>query len=158
MHSRKLEDWLQITGLFGVIGSLMFVGLQMRQDREIALAEMWQARTAAVAEYAASMAGNEMVMSAYAEIADPVFGIDTTEEQAALYAIWAAMYLWENSHYQYERGFLPEEHWTRIQANLRLNLGNSFWRPKILLLAPQMTPSFRAAVEELADEVDVESE
>ena len=158
MQSRKLENWLQITGLFGVIGSLMFVGLQMRQDREIALAEMWQARTAAVVEYSASMAGNEMVMSAYAENADPVMGIDTTEEQAALYAIWAAMYLWENSHYQYKRGFLPEEHWTRILVNLRTNLGNSFWRPKILLIAPQMTPSFRAVLEELADEVDAESE
>ena len=158
MQSRKLEDWLQITGLFGVIGSLMFVGLQMRQDREIALAEMWQARTAAVAEYAASMAGNEMVMSAYAENADPVMGIDTTEEQAALFAIWGAMYLWENSQYQYEQGFLPEEHWTRILVSLRTYLGNSFWRTKMLKVTPQMTASFRAVIEDLAEEVDTESE
>ena len=156
MQSRKLEDWLQITGLFGVIGSLMFVGLQMKQDREIALAEMWQARTSAVVEYSSSMAGNEMVKSAFAENADPVFGIDTVEGQAVLFAIWGAMYLWENSHYQYKRGFLPEEHWTRILVNLRTNLGNSLWRPKILLLAPQMTPSFRSVIEDLAEEVEAE--
>jgi len=40
MKSTRIEDWLQIAGLFGVIGSLIFVGLQMRQDREIALAEI----------------------------------------------------------------------------------------------------------------------
>ena len=158
MKSGRLENWLQIIGLFGVIGSLMFVGLQMKQDREIAMAEMWQARTATVAEYSASMAGNEMVMSAFAENSDPVLGIDTTEEQAALFAIWGAMYLWENSHYQYKQGFLPEEHWTRILVSLRTYLGNSLWRPNILRLTPQMTPSFRAVLEDLAEEIDAESE
>jgi len=158
MNSRRIEDWLQIAGLFGVIGSLIFVGLQMKQDREIALAEMWQARTAAVTAYTTSMAGNEMLMSTWAENADPFFGLDTAEEQAALFAIWSAMYLWENSHYQYEKGFLPEEHWTRILVNIRTNLGNPFWREKILQLAPQMTPSLRAVLEDLAEEVDDESE
>ncbi len=40
MDSTKLNDWLQVVGLFGIIGSLIFVGLQMKQDRQIALAEV----------------------------------------------------------------------------------------------------------------------
>ena len=154
MKSRRLEDWLQIAGLFGVVGSLMFVGLQMKQDREIALAEMWQARTAAVSAHSMSMAGNEMVMSAFANSADPTMGVVTTEDQAALFAIWSAMYLWENSHYQYTRGFLPEEHWTRVLIGLRTFLGNSFWRPRMLQIAPHMSPSFRTVLEDLAEDVD----
>jgi len=130
----------------------------MKQDREIALAEMWQARTATTVEYSASMAGNEMVMSAFAENADPVLGIATTEEQAIFFAIWGAMYLWENSHYQYQHGFLPKEHWTRILFSLRTYLGNTFWRSRMLKLVPQMTPSFRAVLENLAEGVDAESE
>ena len=36
MGSGKLNDWLQLVGLLGVLGGLMFVGMQLRQDREIA--------------------------------------------------------------------------------------------------------------------------
>lgn len=38
MDSAKLNDWLQVIGMFAVVGSLVFVGLQMRQTQEIALA------------------------------------------------------------------------------------------------------------------------
>lgn len=37
----KLGDWLQIIGLFGVIGSLIFVGLQLKQTQAIALSETY---------------------------------------------------------------------------------------------------------------------
>jgi hypothetical protein len=38
MDSRKLNDWLQILGIFGVMAGIAFVGLELRQDRRIALA------------------------------------------------------------------------------------------------------------------------
>jgi hypothetical protein len=47
MDQRKLSDWLQIVGMFGVIASLLFVGLQMKQSHEIALATQYQARAEA---------------------------------------------------------------------------------------------------------------
>ena len=40
MNQTKLRDWLEIVGIFSVVVSLVFVGLQMRQTHEIALAEM----------------------------------------------------------------------------------------------------------------------
>lgn len=39
MDSNKLNDWLQIVGLFGVIASLIFVGIQVRQTQVIAEGE-----------------------------------------------------------------------------------------------------------------------
>ncbi len=39
MDSKKLNDWLQIIGLFGVIASLVFVGIQVRQTQVIAEGE-----------------------------------------------------------------------------------------------------------------------
>lgn len=39
MDSSKLHDWLQIVGLVAVVGSLIFVGLQLKQAEDIALAE-----------------------------------------------------------------------------------------------------------------------
>ena len=38
MDSGKLQDWMQIVGLFSLVGSLIFVGLQLKQSHEIALA------------------------------------------------------------------------------------------------------------------------
>jgi hypothetical protein len=39
MDANRLSNWLQIVGLFGVLGGLVFVGLQLRQDQRIASAE-----------------------------------------------------------------------------------------------------------------------
>ena len=39
MNFSKLNDWLQVLGLFGVLGGLVFVGLQLRLDRQVALVE-----------------------------------------------------------------------------------------------------------------------
>jgi len=39
LDSSKLSDWLQVIGLFSVLGGLIFVGLQLRLDRQIALSE-----------------------------------------------------------------------------------------------------------------------
>lgn len=40
----KIHDWLQVIGMFGLIASLIFVGMQIRQDRQIALSSIYQAR------------------------------------------------------------------------------------------------------------------
>ncbi len=40
MKQAKLRDWLEIVGIFAVVVSLLFVGLQMRQTQDIAIAEM----------------------------------------------------------------------------------------------------------------------
>ena len=39
MISKELNDWLQVVGLFGILGGLIFVGLQLSQDRRVALSE-----------------------------------------------------------------------------------------------------------------------
>jgi hypothetical protein len=45
LDSAKLSDWLQVIGLFAVVASLIFVGLQMRQTEAIALSEIYQLST-----------------------------------------------------------------------------------------------------------------
>ena len=41
MKTEQLQDWLQIVGLRGVIASLIFVGQQIKQDRNIAIGDGW---------------------------------------------------------------------------------------------------------------------
>ncbi len=35
MNAEKLNDWLQVIGIFALVASLIFVGLQMKQTEEI---------------------------------------------------------------------------------------------------------------------------
>jgi hypothetical protein len=39
MDSAKLNDWLQVIGIFALVASLIFVGLQMKQTQEIGQGE-----------------------------------------------------------------------------------------------------------------------
>jgi hypothetical protein len=41
MDSAKLSDWMQVIGIFAVVLSLVFVGLQMRQEQEIAIVDTY---------------------------------------------------------------------------------------------------------------------
>ena len=40
----KFREWLEVVGLFSVVLSLVFVGLQMKQSQDIAIASQYQAR------------------------------------------------------------------------------------------------------------------
>ncbi len=46
MNSQKLHDWLQIVGIAAVVGSLIFVGMQLKQSDDIALAEVFESTAA----------------------------------------------------------------------------------------------------------------
>ena len=56
MDSAKLHEWLQIIGLVAVVGSLIFVGLQVKQADEIAFAELSESATASGIERRALIA------------------------------------------------------------------------------------------------------
>ena len=45
MRKIDIQDLIQVLGMVGIIGSLIFVGLEMRPSQRIALAGQEQART-----------------------------------------------------------------------------------------------------------------
>ena len=42
----SFDTWIQLLGMLGVLGGLVFVGLEMRQSQRIAIAGQQQARSA----------------------------------------------------------------------------------------------------------------
>ena len=101
MNSQKLNDWLQIVGLFGVIGSLIFVGLQLKQTQEIALSEAYQSRTSSSVDLNASLISSPEWLSGMSKVY-----LDRTEEltmQEAIAVEWAIgteLMVLENNHTQ----------------------------------------------------------
>ena len=123
MNSAKLNDWLQVFGLFALVASLIFVGLQMRQDREIALSAIYQARAQMTIDINLASTNPVDFVSATAKIYAGESDDITSEEFVTLeYNLAASMVLMENNHYQYELGDLSESHWARTRRDLHCML------------------------------------
>ena len=48
MKKVSLDTWIQLLGMIGVLGGLVFVGLEMQQSQRIAIASQVQARNQSV--------------------------------------------------------------------------------------------------------------
>ncbi|MCH8057590.1 MAG: hypothetical protein IIB78_06965 [Proteobacteria bacterium] len=83
VNSAKLNDWLQVAGMFGVIGALVFVGVQMKQTQKIALSANYQARVSTGAEVDMAASGNPLILSGYAKLYHGMASQLTAEEVLA---------------------------------------------------------------------------
>lgn len=162
----KVRDWLEIVGLFGVIVSLVFVGLQIRQDREIAVAAAYQERAGIAVEGIRALAANEVAMRtiAKAQFGDPDSliepeGFAAAELQTTAFALGALTNLMDNSYYQYQAGFLPEDHWHAVRALIKGFLrDNPIWRRAVFNRPNTAQPEFNVLIAELLAEIDAESD
>ena len=117
MDIAKLNEWLQAVGLFGVIASLIFVGLQMKQTQDIALANTYNARASTTVDALSGGLATPQFYSGMAKIYSGLRDQLTAEEYIAVeQELSIFLTVFENNYFQYEMGFLPEEHW---QKNLR---------------------------------------
>lgn len=157
MDSAKLNDWLQVVGLFGVIASLIFVGMQMKQDRDIALSQAYQARSDQITAIMAEFGTDPTIQSALAkfELNRPQ---DVTPEEIEALSLWigAVFNFYENIHFQYLNGFIDEEHWQKSRTGLKNLLVDDFGRARFRNETSSWRRSFRALAEELIAENDSE--
>ena len=155
MESRPQRDWLQIIGQFGVVASLIFVGLQMRQDQEIALSAAYQARTATLIDFLTASAADEVVRSAMSKNFGGITELTPDERFAGTIMSRAGVELMQNSHYQYVQGYLDEEHWRSIRMLIKSQLQMPISREA--LLDDGVRPTFRLVVEEIDRELSAET-
>lgn len=131
MNSKKFREWLEILGIFGVIASLLFVGLEMRQSQKIALSAAYQARSDSSMVIRMAAVESEALQSANGKLRlGQAFEDLSPEELSAVLALMSGNMIYlENMHYQYVNGFISEEHWQTNRAELQQLLGrNSEWR------------------------------
>jgi hypothetical protein len=160
MNSSKINDWLQVVGLFGVIGSLMFVGLQMKQDREIALSVAAQARTDTTIQNLMGISANPYFMSAIDKIAtNGIESLLPSERQAMSFASNTLLFNFENIHYQYSNGFVPEDRWGGTREALKVVLLQQYYGTRQQFEAnPSIwREAFQVVIHELIAEIDAEA-
>jgi hypothetical protein len=159
VDSAKLNDWLQVFGIFALVASLIFVGMQMKLDREIALSAIYQARSDASMIIRMAPLESEALLSATAK---RVFGSDeelTPEEEVALFSrITGNMIYLENVHFQYMNGFISEEHWQTNREEIKQLMRMAPGRRKDYIDngCPFLRESFCAEVRRGAEIVEAE--
>ena len=116
MDSAKLNDWMQVVGIFALVASLIFVGLQMKQSQEIALAAQYQARAEAAQNLFMTMQESGISMSTMRNPPNE----RTPEESVAAYnlAVWGWTQ-YDNHFYQYNAGFLDDESWEGLSRRIQ---------------------------------------
>ena len=139
MNKVELNDWLQILGMLGVIASLIFVGLQMRQSQQIALAGQVQARAEMLTNRSlALMEGEaEAVYSVLSQSAQSLeFQVPISElSDREIFQInnqlaWSVGIM-TNTFYQYNAGFLDEEQYIVFQKRVAQFRQNCAFRTQI---------------------------
>ena len=158
MDTAKLNDWMQVIGIFAVVASLIFVGLQMKQTQEIALSAAYQARASIVAEVLAANAANENGLAAwYKPTTDGLDSLTPAEEWAGSQMTNSSMYLWDNVHYQITIGFISAEYLPGLRADVKSSMRLPFIRRHLDSRLGRLRPAFSEFIIELGEELDAEA-
>ena len=104
MASPNWKDIAEIVAVVAIVASLLFVGLQLKQGQDIALANQFQARTQA-------MQGLIQTQMEIGEVTDAPGFRDAISKGISAADINEAYWLWiafDNHYFQYQSGFLEE--------------------------------------------------
>jgi hypothetical protein len=151
------KDIAELIGIVAIVASLIFVGLQLKQSHEIAASQIYQDRTSAtVAAITAMMASPELTSGLAKLESDQLDTITAAELVAAGLAISASAYLWDNSHYQYEHGYISAEGWAKIRSDIKGTLRQPFARKMMMEHIEYARPPLAEVYEQVMKELDEE--
>jgi hypothetical protein len=157
MDKSKINEWLQLAASVGVILSLIFVGLEIQQSRDIAIADIYQQKTAILIDQLAFGMPAEKVY--YARLKARSGEDLSAEDEFNLYISLAArIAYWENNHFQFQMGLMTEEQWQASRNSIarRAKIDPNFlvaWARE----RPVVRRSFAEAVDQILMEEGIES-
>ena len=155
MLSEKVQNWLHIAGIFGVIISLIFVGIELRQSQAIALSDAYQARAELSIALRMAPFQSTTLLSALTKRTENSSDTLTPEEIQAYdrYIVLQMLYL-ENVHYQYVNGFIPRDQWESNYAALKRILSDPAQRQRMLSARESASATFYEVIRRAAAEVE----
>ena len=131
MKKVSLDTWIQLLGMIGLLGGLIFVGLEMRQSQIIALGAQQHARTEM--DGALWLAGLEGEADIYAVMSKPWSELSdnpkSVREQIQRY-FWILL---QNHRYQYEPWLINEELWAQIGGRMETRFSECHLRNMMLV-------------------------
>ena len=113
MKKVRIDIWIQLLGMIGVLGGLVFVGLELQQSQRIAIASQIQARNDAImAFFSAPLEGSTLAMELFQNVDGVSFDFDSLseDERVVLSQITRVRVVsLQNAWQQYNLGLIPED-------------------------------------------------
>lgn len=123
--AQMLGNYGEFLGAILLVGSLVYVGVQVRHNTAVSKAQIYQARADAVQEMFLFLAGTSELAEIYQNVLDGGVFDETKlaqltglEAQRLRYMESAHQQRMDNLYYQYQHGFLDEEYWKMVSSTL----------------------------------------
>ena len=156
MGKIAIEDLIQLFGMVGIIGSLIFVGLEMQQSQRIAVASQQQERAAITVDMINAL--YEVDVDFQSTYFDKEFNYQlSTEEIAYQNMVHKGWLLYENDFYQYKQGLMDELTWEAKLRGISVIYNSCDVRNIYDSRAPIFSEDFRLVVEALPNQCERES-
>ena len=119
MRKVSLDTWIQLLGMVGLLGGLVFVGLEMRQSQQIAIAGQQQERASIFIDYYQSFLEAGYDLDLYIREGFVIDENSTPEESMAQRAAaQIAWFIFENDFYQYQYGLMSDDVFEAKKRNI----------------------------------------
>lgn len=140
-------------GLAAIVASLVFVGLEMRQSQEIAVAAQYHERASLAVEWF-HQEHDTGEMSLWADYCSPGMSTSASPEQIeraghGCLSLTSFLTIHDNHLYQYQAGFLDEESWQARRETLKRVLG----MPGVAVVVRDQRLPFRQSFVDLCNEL-----
>ena len=159
------KDAAELVGIGAIVASLIFVGLELRQSQQIAIAGQYQDRTETYSimmfERQAlrpnSKSSARAVRSRFADVIPKSRFDQMTDEEIAIESVSANvnLALFDNNHFQYQAGLMSEESWQAQRHRLKGAMRrNEFMRAEVALRGNRYRDSFLSMVQDIVSEIE----
>jgi hypothetical protein len=125
MNSEKLHDWIQVVGIFTLVASLIFVGIEVRQNSIATRSATNAAVKDAFREFNLVIASSpELARAVAANAENP--DVAPPEDQFQMLAMWRALFhTWSNVHRQHLNGTLDPALYDAVIQEVSMHAGNA---------------------------------
>ena len=141
----------QIFGALAICASLLFVGYEIKQSRDIAIADIYQQRAALWKDIEMGLYSPEQFESAYKKIWAENVTLTRFDMFVLSNAASVRFNYYENVHFQNQLGMIGEEEWNTTKLNIPLEFyfpcsasywerARGFWRPSFAAEVDKLIP------------------
>ena len=169
MKQPKWKNVSELLGMAAIIGSLVFVGMELRQSQQIAIAGQYQQRAESFVGqlYARLPFSSEQerlakfVRSTYSDVIDISVLESMSDEGIAVEFTRASAdgSMFDNNYFQYQSGMMADDGWLAMRGGLKRALRLSpFLRAELVLRGDRYRDTFRELCDQLMAENALEKE
>ena len=155
----RIHKVAEVVAAFAIVGSLVFVGIQMNQNTDALRASFIQSSIESWNTHAMEMASNDNLMGSfndgiYPELIEKIGARNTPESQ---FAMWlnATLRTTETLFLQWQSGHLPDDIWFGYHQGMVVSFAsNRKYSDQWSLQKNRFSPSFRTYIDELETEAE----